>query len=52
MDSLTTGPTAREPVVARIKAPLKPGKYKVMWRTAGADSHVISGEFFFTYRER
>jgi methionine-rich copper-binding protein CopC len=50
MDSLTIGATAKDPVSAKIKAPLKPGSYRVMWRTAGNDSHVISGEFTFTYR--
>ena len=28
--------------------PLAPGAYRVLWRTAGADGHVVGGEYGFT----
>ena len=33
---------------ADIPAPLSFGNYRVLWQTAGADGHTISGEYMFT----
>ncbi|MGH7460215.1 MAG: copper resistance CopC/CopD family protein [Pseudomonas sp.] len=33
---------------ATLTEPLANGTYRVIWRTAGADGHVVSGEFTFT----
>jgi methionine-rich copper-binding protein CopC len=35
-------------IAAAIKAPLRPGRYQVTWRTAGDDGHVMRGTFAFT----
>ncbi|MCA9736295.1 MAG: copper resistance protein CopC/CopD [Gemmatimonadetes bacterium] len=35
-------------LVARIAAPLGAGLHQVTWRTAGPDSHPVSGSFAFT----
>ena len=31
-----------------IHEPLAPGKYTVVWRAVGGDTHIITGEFGFT----
>lgn len=51
-----TGEVAVDSIVAdtglairgRITRPLSPGDHRVIWRTASADGHPISGEFTFT----
>jgi methionine-rich copper-binding protein CopC len=38
-----------ESVLAQISSPLtSPGKYKVSYRVAAQDGHVVSGSYFFT----
>jgi methionine-rich copper-binding protein CopC len=31
-----------------VHEPLSPGKYTVVWRAVGGDTHIVSGEFGFT----
>jgi methionine-rich copper-binding protein CopC len=31
-----------------IHAGLQPGRYTVVWRAVGGDTHIVSGEFAFT----
>lgn len=31
-----------------IRDALAPGKYRVLWRAVGGDTHIVSGEFEFT----
>jgi putative copper export protein/methionine-rich copper-binding protein CopC len=46
LSNLTADSTQRE-FVAALDRPLTNGSYSVRWRTAGADGHVLSGEYRF-----
>ena len=35
-------------IAADVTKPLGPGKYTVVWRTAGDDGHAVRGKFAFT----
>lgn len=37
-------------VVAHIVGPVAPGAYTVNWRTSGADGHILTGTFEFTFK--
>lgn len=37
-------------IAADIQAPLQPGAYTVVWRTAGNDGHAVRGRFGFTVK--
>ncbi|HKF70139.1 MAG TPA: copper resistance protein CopC [Stellaceae bacterium] len=40
---------AREPSVLTVPlGPLKPGRYKVIWKVLSVDTHVTNGTFTFT----
>jgi methionine-rich copper-binding protein CopC len=47
---VTGCPTDKSVIHAKIEEPLAPGRYTVAWRTAGADGHVVRGEFHFRVR--
>ena len=47
VSSLTADSTGRE-FTASLAEPLANGTYRVSWRTAGADGHIVSGEYTFT----
>jgi methionine-rich copper-binding protein CopC len=34
-----------------LKAGVKPGKYKVMYRIVSEDGHPVNGYFYFTYKK-
>lgn len=34
-------------LVSRVEAPLRPGRYTVVWQTAGKDGHPIKGRYQF-----
>lgn len=50
LGSVTQCPTEKELLFAKVDGPMPAGAYKVAWRTAGADGHVIRGEFAFRLR--
>ena len=35
-------------LTALVRGPMKPGKYTVLYRTAGSDGHVMRGKYQFT----
>ena len=47
-----TATAASDPttLVARPKAPLAPGAYRVHWRVTSVDTHHIEGDFAFTVK--
>lgn len=36
-------------ITAPVKGPMAPGKYTASWKTSGADGHILTGTFAFTY---
>ncbi|MGQ0764647.1 MAG: copper resistance CopC family protein [Gemmatimonadota bacterium] len=40
----------KDPVEAKINAPLQSGSYKVVWRTASSDMHPMTGDYSFVVR--
>src|SRR5262245_47053461 len=46
LTNLVTDSAGRE-FVAALEQPLANGSYSVRWRTAGADGHVLNGEYGF-----
>lgn len=37
-------------LTALVRGTMKPGKYTVLYRTAGSDGHVMRGKYQFTYQ--
>jgi methionine-rich copper-binding protein CopC len=53
LGKLALGKINNEPdksIVADVVSALAPGKYKVSWRTSGADGHMLTGTFEFTLK--
>jgi methionine-rich copper-binding protein CopC len=47
---VTQCPTEKELLFAKVDGAMPAGAYKVAWRTAGSDGHVIGGEIAFRLR--
>jgi len=37
-------------LTAQVRGPMTPGKYTVLYRTAGNDGHVMRGKYQFTFQ--
>lgn len=50
-ETVNLGPMPREVAISfsiSVDTTLPPGEYYVVWRSIGADTHVVTGEFIFT----
>lgn len=55
LGKVTAGMAKGEPdnsLVASVVGMVAPGKYTVTWKTSGADGHMLTGTFEFTFKSQ
>jgi methionine-rich copper-binding protein CopC len=50
LGAVATCPTDKQVIHAKVEEELPSGRYRVEWRTAGSDGHVVRGELAFRIR--